>query len=172
MKKVENGFMGRLLEVGLLGISIPLGQRKVRFESLFLACLFLSKVCVVGWAPTTFVSSRNERAKKHATRPEDFMDEEDLQDVKDSRKIVDETEQMDFHSGGPREGLGEGNDDFKKEWVTVVGFLSGKLISWITVLLHEHSNQRSFHRLKILLVLKSSKRWAGALGKESVPEFL
>jgi len=29
MKKVENGFMARLLGVGLLGISILLDQRKV-----------------------------------------------------------------------------------------------------------------------------------------------
>ncbi|XP_068117508.1 G patch domain-containing protein 1 [Hyperolius riggenbachi] len=31
-----------------------------------------------GWAPSTFVSSRQGRAEKHASRPEDFMDEEDL----------------------------------------------------------------------------------------------
>jgi G patch domain-containing protein 1 len=35
-----------------------------------------------GWAPATFKSSRGERAKKGeapGARPEDFMDEEDLE---------------------------------------------------------------------------------------------
>ena len=45
------------------------------------------------------------------------MDDEDLQDLKDSREIVDETEQMDFLSGSRRQGLGEGNDDLDKECV-------------------------------------------------------
>ncbi|XP_060767752.1 G patch domain-containing protein 1 [Neoarius graeffei] len=31
-----------------------------------------------GWTPSTFVSSRNEKAEKHNARPEDFMDEEDF----------------------------------------------------------------------------------------------
>ncbi|KAM5138837.1 G patch domain-containing protein 1 [Mantella aurantiaca] len=31
-----------------------------------------------GWAPATFVSSRQGRSEKQASRPEDFMDEEDL----------------------------------------------------------------------------------------------
>jgi G patch domain-containing protein 1 len=52
-----------------------------------------------GWTPQTFVSSRSDRAKKKAARPEDFMDEEDLQDLQDSRKIVDTTDEMDLTSG-------------------------------------------------------------------------
>lgn len=31
-----------------------------------------------GWAPSTFVSSRNQKVGTHNARPEDFMDEEDL----------------------------------------------------------------------------------------------
>ncbi|KAG5839238.1 hypothetical protein ANANG_G00202900 [Anguilla anguilla] len=31
-----------------------------------------------GWAPSTFVSSRQQKAEKQMVRPEDFMDEEDL----------------------------------------------------------------------------------------------
>ncbi|KAG7239576.1 hypothetical protein INR49_028727 [Caranx melampygus] len=31
-----------------------------------------------GWAPSTFVSSRQQKAEKHHARPEDFMDEEDF----------------------------------------------------------------------------------------------
>ncbi|XP_069822274.1 G patch domain-containing protein 1 [Dendropsophus ebraccatus] len=31
-----------------------------------------------GWTPSTFVSSRDGRSEKHVSRPEDFMDDEDL----------------------------------------------------------------------------------------------
>jgi hypothetical protein len=37
--------------------------------------------------------------KKQAARPEDFMDDEDLQDNKDSRNLVDNTEEMYFMGG-------------------------------------------------------------------------
>lgn len=63
-----------------------------------------------GWTPSTFTSSRAERAKQKAARPEDFMDEEDLQELKDSRVLVDTTEEMDF-SGGTKVG----NDDSEQE---------------------------------------------------------
>jgi len=53
----------------------------------------------VGWTPSNFVSSRGDRAKRKVARPEDFMDEEDLQELKDSRSIVDTTEEMDLKSG-------------------------------------------------------------------------
>jgi hypothetical protein len=71
-----------------------------------------------GWTPATFTSSRNERAKKAAMRPEDFMDEEDIQDLKDSRTIVDTTEEMDFLGGTQAELRGKlGEDDSEKECV-------------------------------------------------------
>jgi hypothetical protein len=53
----------------------------------------------LGWAPSTFVSSRGDRAKQKVARPEDFMDEEDLQEIKDSRNVVDTTEEMDLTGG-------------------------------------------------------------------------
>jgi len=31
---------------------------------------------VVGWAPSQFVSSRQEKASRNSLKPEDFMDEE------------------------------------------------------------------------------------------------
>lgn len=40
----------------------------------------------VGWAPSTFKSSRSQRANK-VQRPEDFMDEEDLAQMNDDRRI-------------------------------------------------------------------------------------
>ena len=49
-----------------------------------------------GWTPSTFVSSRSDRAKKKAARPEDFMDEEDLAEMRENQKLVDEHEEMDF----------------------------------------------------------------------------
>ncbi len=42
------------------------------------------------------MSSRSERAKKKEVRPEDYMDEEDLAELRESRKLVDENEEMDF----------------------------------------------------------------------------
>lgn len=49
-----------------------------------------------GWTPSTFASSRGDRAKKKQARPEDFMDEEDLAELQESRQLVDENEEMDF----------------------------------------------------------------------------
>lgn len=45
------------------------------------------------------MSSRGDRAKQKATRPEDFMDDEDIQDLKDSRTLIDTTEEMDLTGG-------------------------------------------------------------------------
>lgn len=45
------------------------------------------------------MSSRGDRAKQKVVRPEDFMDEEDLQELKDSRNMVDTTEEMDLTGG-------------------------------------------------------------------------
>lgn len=33
----------------------------------------------IGWEPTNYVSSRNSRNERKDARPEDFMDEEDLE---------------------------------------------------------------------------------------------
>lgn len=66
-----------------------------------------------GWAPSTFVSSRNDRAKKNKARPEDFMDEEDLAELRESRQLVDENDEMDL--GGTeaelRKRAGETTED-------------------------------------------------------------
>lgn len=40
----------------------------------------------LGWTPSTFKSSRSNRAQ-HAQRPEDFMDEEDLEALKADRQL-------------------------------------------------------------------------------------
>lgn len=67
----------------------------------------------VGWAPSTFVSSRSGRAKQKAARPEDFMDEEDLAELRDSKKLVDENEEMEF--GGTASELRKRDADHVEE---------------------------------------------------------
>ncbi|KAK9376992.1 uncharacterized protein V1513DRAFT_436975 [Lipomyces chichibuensis] len=41
-----------------------------------------------GWTPSTFKSSRTERAEKKALRPEDFMDEEDFAEQRADERLV------------------------------------------------------------------------------------
>ncbi|KAG9031825.1 hypothetical protein FRB95_002270 [Tulasnella sp. JGI-2019a] len=68
-----------------------------------------------GWTPSTFVSSRNARATKKAVRPEDFMDEEDMSEMKDSQRLIDTTEPGDILGGTEaemrRRGAGTEEDD-------------------------------------------------------------
>ena len=63
------------------------------------------------------MSSRADRAKKQQARPEDFMDEEDLAELRESKKLVDENEEMDF--GGTASELKKRNNDLdeQEEWV-------------------------------------------------------
>ncbi|KAF4592842.1 hypothetical protein EYR38_008546 [Pleurotus pulmonarius] len=92
------------------GEFVPLWKQEVRdekgrkrlhgaFTGGFSAGYFNTVGSKEGWTPATFVSSRNDRAKAKAARPEDFMDEEDLQEIRDSKKIVDTTDEMDLTAG-------------------------------------------------------------------------
>ncbi|KAK0466838.1 uncharacterized protein EV420DRAFT_651333 [Desarmillaria tabescens] len=67
------------------------GRRRLHcaFTDGFSAGYFNTVGFKEGWAPSTFVSSRNDHVKQKAARPEDFMDEEDLQEFKDSRNLDD-----------------------------------------------------------------------------------
>lgn len=56
---------------------------------------------MIGWAPSTFVSSRSDRTKQKAARPEDFMDEEDLQEIRDSKDLVDKADEMEYGEAMP-----------------------------------------------------------------------
>ncbi|KAI0675593.1 hypothetical protein C8Q78DRAFT_1005437 [Trametes maxima] len=89
------------------GEFVPLWKQEVRdekgrrrlhgaFTGGFSAGYFNTVGSKEGWTPATFVSSRNDRAKKMVARPEDFMDDEDLAELQESRKLVDEHEEMDF----------------------------------------------------------------------------
>lgn len=77
------------------------GRRRLHgaFTGGFSAGYFNTVGSQEGWTPSTFVSSRGDRAKQKVVRPEDFMDEEDLQELKDSRNMVDTTEEMDLTGG-------------------------------------------------------------------------
>ncbi|KAI0079117.1 hypothetical protein K474DRAFT_1705947 [Panus rudis PR-1116 ss-1] len=74
------------------------GRRRLHgaFTGGFSAGYFNTVGSKEGWTPSTFVSSRNERAKQRAARPEDFMDEEDLAELRESQQLVDEHEEMNF----------------------------------------------------------------------------
>jgi hypothetical protein len=47
-----------------------------------------------GWTPSTFVSSRSGRAKQKVSRPEDYMDEEDLAELRESQIMTGVKEQQ------------------------------------------------------------------------------
>ncbi|KAF8806855.1 DUF1604-domain-containing protein [Phlegmacium glaucopus] len=112
------------------GEFVPLWKQEVRdekgrrrlhgaFTGGFSAGYFNTVGSKEGWTPSTFVSSRGDRAKKQAARPEDFMDDEDLQDIKDSRNLVDTTEEMDFLGGTQKELQGKDDvDESDKDPVT------------------------------------------------------
>ncbi|CAE7198866.1 unnamed protein product [Rhizoctonia solani] len=70
------------------------GRRRLHgaFTGGFSAGYFNTVGSKEGWAPSTFKSSRNARASQQASRPEDFMDEEDLAEMRDSQKLVDTSE--------------------------------------------------------------------------------
>ncbi|KAL1759798.1 hypothetical protein FB107DRAFT_270824 [Schizophyllum commune] len=102
------------------GEFVPLWKQEVRdekgrrrlhgaFTGGFSAGYFNTVGSKEGWTPSTFVSSRKDRGKVKAARPEDFMDEEDMQDLRESRKFVDTTEQMDL-TGRADERPDEGSD--------------------------------------------------------------
>ncbi|OCB89976.1 hypothetical protein A7U60_g2831 [Sanghuangporus baumii] len=88
------------------GEFVPLWKQEVRdekgrrrlhgaFTGGFSAGYFNTVGSKEGWTPSEFRSSRVDRAKKEA-RPEDFMDEEDLRELRDNQKLVDTTEEMDL----------------------------------------------------------------------------
>ncbi|KAJ7105123.1 hypothetical protein C8R43DRAFT_1092179 [Mycena crocata] len=87
------------------------GRRRLHgaFTGGFSAGYFNTVGSKEGFTPSTFVSSRGDRSKKKASRPEDFMDEEDLQELKDSRDLVDTTDEMDL-AGGIQAGKGDDED--------------------------------------------------------------
>lgn len=64
------------------------------------------RVLTSGWAPSTFKSSRANRNQRQQ-RPEDFMDEEDLQQMNDDRRLENTDTFKDDGFAGFREDAGE-----------------------------------------------------------------
>lgn len=111
------------------GEFVPLWKQEVRdekgrrrlhgaFTGGFSAGYFNSVGSKEGWAPSTFISSRSDRAKAKAARPEDFMDEEDLAELRESRKLVDENEEMEFGDTEAELRRRTGAEDSEKDPMT------------------------------------------------------
>ena len=49
------------------------------FMAWFIYTFVATVTTLIGWAPSTFVSSRKNRSDRKNFKPEDFMDEEDLE---------------------------------------------------------------------------------------------
>nr|GAT51423.1 G-patch domain [Mycena chlorophos] len=103
------------------GEFVPLWKQEVRdekgrrrlhgaFTGGFSAGYFNTVGSKEGWTPSTFVSSRSDRSKKKTARPEDFMDDEDLQDLRENRNLVDTTDEMDL-TAGTQQGQGDDEQD-------------------------------------------------------------
>ena len=93
MKKVEGGCTVLSREGSLLDTSIQWDQKKVCTPIRFIGRMLNY---YSGWAPSTFKSSRADRAKQKTARPEDFMDEEDLAEIRDSQTLVLQNEEVDI----------------------------------------------------------------------------
>ncbi|EJU03681.1 DUF1604-domain-containing protein [Dacryopinax primogenitus] len=79
------------------------GRRRLHgaFTGGFSAGYFNTVGSKEGWTPSTFVSSRASRANAPRTqRPEDFMDEEDLEEMRADQQLVDTTHTEGMHFAG------------------------------------------------------------------------
>ncbi|KAJ8092958.1 hypothetical protein PM082_011278 [Marasmius tenuissimus] len=98
------------------------GRRRLHgaFTGGFSAGYFNTVGSKEGWTPSAFVSSRNDRAKNKKTRVEDFMDEDDLREMQEDRKLVDTTEEMDLMGGTQAELIrrGIGDEENEKDAIT------------------------------------------------------
>ena len=82
MRRAAGDYTAPSLVVSLLATSTPSVRRKVRSRRY---TLYRVRQRYAGWTPSTFVSSRVDRAKQKASRPEDYMDEEDLAELRESQ---------------------------------------------------------------------------------------
>ena len=106
MRKAEDVCMEHSPEASPPGTLTQSDQKKASNCTLQLKHLN-SPYIPIGWTPSTFVSSRSDRAKTKTARPEDFMDEEDLAELRDSQKLVDTNEEMDIPTGQSKPGESE-----------------------------------------------------------------
>lgn len=102
------------------------------------------------------MSSRTDRVKKQAARPEDFMDEEDLQEMKE-RMLMSTTDE-------PRISSNDGALGLDDEYVQLISLLETQN-HWSLQAL----SPQPFKHLpsqRILQELRFSRRWAGAQVKD------
>ncbi|KAF9224178.1 DUF1604-domain-containing protein [Gyrodon lividus] len=114
-----------------IGEFVPLWKQDVRdekgrrrlhgaFTGGFSAGYFNTVGSKEGWAPSTFVSSRSDRAKSRLAKPEDFMDEEDIAELRAEQNLVAEHDEMDILGGTQAEkNRREGVDDTNKDPITL-----------------------------------------------------
>ncbi|KZP28739.1 hypothetical protein FIBSPDRAFT_927491 [Athelia psychrophila] len=97
------------------------GRRRLHgaFTGGFSAGYFNSVGSKEGWTPQTFVSSRSDRAKAKSARPEDFMDDEDLAELREGRELIDTNEEMDILGGTESEKRRKGGvEEPEKDAIT------------------------------------------------------
>lgn len=92
------------------------GRRRLHgaFTGGFSAGYFNSVGSKEGWAPSTFVSSRVDRAKQKVSRPEDYMDEEDLAELRESQIMAGVKQQQQqgvFGATEPESAHGDSEQD-------------------------------------------------------------
>jgi hypothetical protein len=121
MSKAEGVFMAHLQAVFRLGTSIQLAPKKV--QNLMCSLALNSLTRTTGWAPSTFTSSRSARTTKKAATAEDFMDEEDLAEMRESRKLVDMNETMDILGGTAAEKQRRSQYSIEDEYVSFSTFV-------------------------------------------------
>ena len=99
MRKVEDASMVLSRAATQRVTSTRSGRRKVSY-----VLLVFDKQLTAGWAPSEFKSSRNNRAQK-VQKAEDFMDEEDLQQMNEDRQLENtETFKNDAFAGERQTG--------------------------------------------------------------------
>jgi len=77
------------------------------------------------------------------------MDEEDLQDLKDSRNLVDTTEEMDFLGGKQAGSFGKADEDSDKEFVVKFMFVRNlNAISAVRLLAHSKRHYCPLRRIQ------------------------
>ena len=116
MRRAEEDYTVLSPGVSLPATSTPSVQRKV--GPVVFSTYPQSTNTYLGWAPSTFVSSRSDRAKAQTVKPEDFMDEEDLAERRADQRLVSEHDEMDILGGTQAEMARKtGVDDGQKECV-------------------------------------------------------
>ncbi|KAI9140593.1 hypothetical protein BKA69DRAFT_1078742 [Paraphysoderma sedebokerense] len=99
---------------------LPVWQQDVRdekgrkrlhgaFKGGFSAGYFNTVGSKEGWTPSTFVSSRSSRKEQTQLRPEDFMDEEDLEEIRNEKQTT-ATSTFSLFTSAPESQIGIGTE--------------------------------------------------------------